>query len=154
MGEAGEKGGMGIIEGIGRRKRILAVDDTVIVLTRIAETLRNDYEVITVNSGIRALKYLHQEKPDLILLDIQMATKDGIETLREIREMEDRRDIPVIMLTGMEDKASVLESARLGIRDYILKPFSSEDLLERIRKVLEPERKQSFEEFCKEMERK
>lgn len=154
MGEIGELGDLGIKEEKKLRKRILAVDDTVIVLTRIADTLRKDYEVVTVNSGIRALKYLNQEKPDLILLDIQMATKDGIETLREIRAMKDRSDIPVIMLTGMEDKTSVLESARLGICDYILKPFSSEDLLERIRKVLEPDRKQSFEEFCKEMGRK
>lgn len=154
MGENGELGDLGIKEEKKLRKRILAVDDTVIVLTRIADTLRKDYEVVTVNSGIRALKYLNQEKPDLILLDIQMATKDGIETLREIRAMKDRSDIPVIMLTGMEDKTSVLESAKLGICDYILKPFSSEDLLERIRKVLEPDKKQSFEEFCKEMGRK
>lgn len=115
-----------------KKKRILAVDDTAIVLTRISDTLRNDYDVITVNSGVRALKYLGLEKPDLILLDIQMAQKDGIETLREIRSMKDREDIPVIMLTGVEDKDFVLASAKLGICDYILKPFSSDDLLRRI----------------------
>lgn len=119
------------------KKRILAVDDNAIVLTRIANTLCNDFEVITVNSGVRALRYLKEEKPDLILLDIQMAQKDGIETLREIRNMEDREDIPVIMLTGVEDKEIVLESAKLGICDYILKPFYSEELLKRIRRVLE-----------------
>lgn len=117
------------------RKRILAVDDAAIILTHISETLRNDYEVITVNSGVRALRYLEQEKPDIILLDIQMAQKDGIETLREIRAMEDRADIPVIMLTGVEDKDFVLESAKLGICDYILKPFHSNDLIKRIRRV-------------------
>ncbi len=121
--------------GRGGKKCILAVDDTAIVLTRISNTLRDDYEVITVNSGIRALKYLDQEKPDLILLDIQMAQKDGIQTLKEIRSMKDREDIPVIMLTGVEDKDFVLASAKLGICDYILKPFSSEDLLERIHRV-------------------
>ncbi len=120
----------------GSKKRILAVDDTAIILTRISNTLKNDYEVITVNSGVRALKYLEQEKPDLILLDIQMGQKDGIETLKEIRAMKDRADIPVIMLTGVEDKEIVLKSAKLGICDYILKPFSSEDLLDRIRLVL------------------
>ena len=83
------------------RKRILAVDDTAVILTRISNTLRNDYDVITVNSGARALKYLAQRKPDLILLDIQMTPKNGIDTLREIRAMEDRADIPVIMLTGV-----------------------------------------------------
>lgn len=119
-----------------RKKRILAVDDTAIVLTRISNILGNDYEVITVNSGVRALRYLEQEKPDLILLDIQMAQKDGIQTLREIRTMKDREDIPVIMLTGVEDKDFVLESAKLGICDYILKPFYSDDFLKRISRVL------------------
>ena len=111
--------------GRGGKKCILAVDDTAIVLTRISNTLRDDYEVITVNSGIRALKYLDQEKPDLILLDIQMAQKDGIQTLKEIRSMKDREDIPVIMLSGVEYQDFVLASAKLGICYYILKPFSS-----------------------------
>lgn len=126
-------------EGGEARKCILAVDDTAIILTRISSTLRDDYEVVTINSGVRALKYLEQEKPDLILLDIQMPQKDGIETLREMRAMPDRADIPVIMLTGVEDKGTVLESAKLGIRDYILKPFHSEELLKRIRRVFEEE---------------
>ena len=126
-------------EGGEARKCILAVDDTAIILTRISSTLRDDYEVITINSGVRALKYLEQEKPDLILLDIQMTPKNGIDTLRDIRSMRDRSDIPVIMLTGVEDKGTVLESAKLGIRDYILKPFHSEELLKRIRRVFEEE---------------
>lgn len=126
-------------EGRASKKCILAVDDSAIVLTRIANTLRNDYEVITVNSGVRALKYLEQEKPDLILLDIQMANKNGIETLQDIRAMKDRADIPVIMLTGVEDKDFVLESAKLGICDYILKPFYSDKLINRIRRVFEQE---------------
>lgn len=127
-------------EGGCSKKCILAVDDTAIILTRISNTLRNDYDVITLNSGVRALRYLEQEKPDLILLDIQMGQKDGIETLQDIRNMKDRSDIPVIMLTGVEDKDVVLKSAKLGICDYILKPFSSDDLLERIRLVLKQEK--------------
>lgn len=117
------------------KKRILAVDDAALTLMRISNTLRDDYDVITVNSGVRALKYLEEEKPDLILLDIQMAQKDGIETLQEIRAMKDRADIPVIMLTGVEDKDIVVKSAKLGICDYILKPFSAETLLGRIQRV-------------------
>lgn len=111
------------------------MDDTAVVLTRILNTLQDDYDVVTVSSGVRALKYLKQEKPDLILLDIRMPQKDGIATLREIRAMKDRADVPVIMLTGVEDKSSVVETARLGICDYILKPFSADELQIRIRKV-------------------
>ncbi|MCI9491588.1 MAG: response regulator [Lachnospiraceae bacterium] len=126
---------MGLIEKRNTKKRVLTVDDTAIVLTRILNTLQEDYTVVTVNSGVRALKYLEQEKPDLILLDIQMPQKDGIETLKEIRNMAGRADIPVIMLTGVEEKEIVLKSAKLGICDYILKPFAPDVLLDRINRV-------------------
>lgn len=132
-------------EGSKSQKRILAVDDTAVVLLRISETLRNEYEVITVNSGARALRYLKEEKPDLILLDIQMSPMDGIETLHEIRTMKDREDIPVIMLTGVEDKDIVMESAKLGICDYMLKPFSSDELIRRIRRAFMQERQKQSE---------
>ena len=121
------------------RKRILAVDDEATILMRITYNLEKYYHVVTVNSGARALRYLEQVKPDLILLDIRMTPKNGFETLREIRDMKSRADIPVIMLTAMEDKNSVLEGITLGIRDYILKPFAPDDLLNRIRRVLEPQ---------------
>ncbi len=124
------------------KKCILAVDDTAIVLTRISDALRNDYEVITVNSGVRALKCLKERKADLILLDIQMVPMNGIETLQAIRNMKELQDIPVIMLTGVEDKDIVMESAKLGICDYILKPFASEELLKRIARAFELGKKQ------------
>ncbi len=126
-------------QGGNTRECILAVDDTAIVLTRISDALKNDFEVITVNSGVRALKCLKERKPDLILLDIQMSPMDGIKTLQEIRAMKDMEDIPVIMLTGVEDKETVMESAKLGVCDYILKPFSSTELLKRIRRAFQLE---------------
>ena len=79
----------------GSKKCILAVDDTAVILTRISNTLGNDYDVITVNSGVRALKYLEMEKPDLILLDIQMDQPDGMETARLLRVKKMRRACPV-----------------------------------------------------------
>lgn len=121
----------------GCKKTILAVDDAAFILQRISDALEKDYNVITVNSGARALRYLAREKPDLILLDIRMAPKDGFQTLREIRAMEGRADIPVIMLTGMEDKRYVMEGIKLGICDYVLKPFAPNDLLDRIWRALE-----------------
>ena len=80
---------------------ILAVDDNSISLATIEQEFKRSYEVIALNSGIRALQYLSQKTPpDLILLDVQMAPLDGIETLRQIREMENCQEIPVIMLTS------------------------------------------------------
>lgn len=134
------------------RKRILAVDDTAVVLTRILYTLQDAYDVVTVNSGVRALKYLKEQKPDLILLDIRMSPMDGIETLQSIRTMEECKDIPVIMLTGVEDKDIVIKSAKLGIGDYIRKPFSSEELIRRIRRVFDQENQKQAEKEQKQAE--
>lgn len=117
--------------------KILAVDDSSISLATIEQMLKERYDVTPLNSGVRALQYLKKNKPDLILLDVRMATKDGIETLREIREMENCKDIPVIMLTSQNDKNTVLESLMLGAENYILKPFAAKDLYERIESVLQ-----------------
>ncbi len=120
-----------------RRFKILAVDDNSISLATIEQELKGKYDVIPINSGVRALQYLQQKTPpDLILLDVQMALKDGVETLREIREMEKCQKIPVIMLTSQRDKQIILESSKLGINDYVLKPFNAQDLHERIERVL------------------
>lgn len=128
--------GEGGVEHMEEKMRILAVDDNIINLATIEQELKNKYEVITVNSGARAIRYLNKEKPDLILLDIQMALMDGIETLREIRTMENGAAIPVIMLTARKDKETVIEGTKLGILDYVLKPFDSQDLHMRIDKAL------------------
>lgn len=122
------------------KKCILAVDDAAFILSRITDALGEYYNVVTVNSGARALKYLDKNKPDLILLDIRMPFRDGFDILREIRSMDDRADIPVIMLTAMEDKQSVMKGIELGVCDYILKPFVPDDLLERVQRILEPGR--------------
>ena len=119
------------------KKCILAVDDAAFILSRIADALGPYYDVVTVNSGARALKYLDKNRPDLILLDIRMPVRDGFQILRDIRDMENRADIPVIMLTGTEGRQSVMEGIKLGICDYVLKPFDPDDLLERIRRVLD-----------------
>lgn len=120
--------------------KILAVDDNSISLATIEQEFKGTYEVIALNSGTRALQYLKQQTPpDLILLDIQMAPKDGIETLREIREMERCAEIPVIMLTSQREKQTILESSKLGINDYVLKPFKTQDLHDRIERVLKAE---------------
>ncbi len=116
--------------------RVLAVDDSIVTLATIEQELRSEYEVITVNSGMRALRYIGMEKPDLILLDIQMMQKDGIQTLKDIRAMKNGVSIPVIMLTSKKDKDLVVKSSKLGVYDYVLKPFDAQDLKERIRRTL------------------
>ncbi len=118
------------------KMRILAVDDNIINLATIEQELKGKYEVVTVNSGARAIRYLNKEKPDLILLDVEMALMDGIETLRKIRTLDNGATIPVIMLTARKNKETVIEGTKLGILDYVLKPFDSQDLHSRIDKAL------------------
>lgn len=119
---------------------ILAVDDNSISLATIEQEFKGSYEVVALNSGLRALQYLKQKTPpDLILLDVQMAPLDGIETLRQIRDMENCQEIPVIMLTSQREKQTIVESSKLGINDYVLKPFKTQDLHERIERVLKAE---------------
>ncbi|MDD6070414.1 MAG: response regulator [Clostridiales bacterium] len=115
--------------------RILAIDDNTVNLATLEQELKDKYEVIPMISGRRAIKYLYCEKVDLILLDVQMPVMDGVETLREIRNMENGITVPVIFLTAMKDKDTVIEGSKLGIMDYITKPFDVEDLTSRIDRV-------------------
>ncbi len=125
---------------MGLKPRILLVDDSAINLAYTEQKLKDQYDVIAVNSGSRALRYIKDERPDLILLDIRMAEMDGIETLKEIRTMENGVDVPVIMLTSKSDRESIVESQKLGIYDYVLKPVEAEVLCSRIKRALEKEK--------------
>lgn len=118
------------------KMRILVVDDNIVNLTALEQDLKDTYEVIPVSSGRRAIKFLYVEQVDLILMDVQMPLMDGLETLREIRSLDNGVTIPVIFLTAVKDKSIVVEGSKLGIMDYILKPFNSEDLHERIERAL------------------
>jgi len=130
-----------------KRARILVVDDSSINLAAAEQKLKGEYEVIPLNSGVRALRYLKSETPpDLILLDIMMTEKDGIDTLKEIRSLDKVANIPVIMLTGVGERAQVVESSKLGICDYVLKPFDSNDLRKRIQRALEMTNEEDVEE--------
>jgi len=129
-----------------KRARILIVDDSPVNLAVAEQKLKDEYEVIPLNSGSRALRYLKFETPpDLILLDIMMAEKDGIDTLKEIRSLENAADIPVIMLTGVGEKGRVVESSKLGACDYVLKPFDSDDLRKRIERALKKKEGEAVE---------
>jgi CheY-like chemotaxis protein len=119
-----------------KKVRILAVDDNVVNLQSIVQELQGKYEVIPMNSGSRALRYLQRETVDLILLDVQMPEMDGIQTLESIRKRSKGLMIPVIFLTSSNDRETVMEGMRLGIVDFIVKPFQREDLLFRIDRTL------------------
>lgn len=117
------------------KMRILAIDDNTVNLATLEQELKSKYEIIPMISGRRAIKFLYKEEVDLILLDVEMPIMDGIETLKEIRTLENCVTVPVILLTAKRDKNTVIEGSKLGIMDYIVKPFDPVDLNERIESV-------------------
>ena len=112
--------------------KIMVVDDNTVNLATIEQELSDRYDIIPMLTGRRAIKYLYRETCDMILLDVQMPIMDGIETLREIRTQENGVDVPVIFLTARRDAQTVLEGSKLGIVDFITKPFDSDNLKQRI----------------------
>ena len=117
------------------KMKIMVVDDNTVNLATLEQELKDKYEVIPMMTGRRAIKYLYQNKVDLILLDVQMPIMDGIETLKEIRTQDNGVVVPVIFLTARKDANTVLEGSKLGIMDYVTKPFDPDDLKERIERV-------------------
>lgn len=118
------------------KMKILVVDDNTVNLALVEQELQDKYEVTPVISGRRAINFLYREKVDLILLDVQMPIMDGVETLKEIRRLENGVTVPVVFLTARKEKSAVIAGSKLGIMDYILKPFDGDDLTKRIETIL------------------
>lgn len=118
------------------RKRVLAVDDNAVNLAAVEQALQEEYEVLPVISGSRAVRYLQKHQADLILLDIQMPGMSGPETLQEMRGLENGAEVPVIFLTALQETDRE-ELALPGVVDFIVKPFDREDLKKRVAAALQ-----------------
>jgi putative two-component system response regulator len=115
-----------------RLSKILVVDDNLSSLKQIGAQLGADYDVSLAKSGGLALQICMQEKPDLILLDIEMPGMDGFETLKRLRLNRYLGSIPVIFLTGNHDTETEVRGLQSGARDFITKPVEQSILLHRI----------------------
>lgn len=114
--------------------KILAVDDDKTLLRFLNEYLdKEGFQVVTADRGAKALKLMYSERPDLVVLDLMMPGMDGWELCARIRELA---DTPVIMLTAKTSEADKLRGFRLGVDDYITKPFSLAELAARVKAVL------------------
>ena len=118
------------------KRRILIVDDNAATLRSIKGMLDDLYEVTIANSGIKAMTAIGKKRPDLILLDYEMPVCDGKQTLEMIRADEDLRDIPVLFLTGVSDRAHIEAVLDLKPAGYMLKPPIREKIVEAIEKAL------------------
>ncbi len=115
--------------------RLLLVDDDATLLHFMSEYLQEEgFQVQSATSGRQALRRLYDGRPDLVVLDIMMPGMDGWEVCARIRELS---QVPVIFLTAKNTEADKLRGFRLGVDDYVTKPFSLAELAARIRAVLQ-----------------
>ena len=115
--------------------RLLVVDDEQTILELLSGSLRfAGFEVVTAASGAEALRAAAASRPDLVLLDVMMPDGDGFEVVRQMRSSGP--DIPVIFLSARDGVRERVAGLALGGDDYVTKPFSLDEVLERIRAVL------------------
>lgn len=117
--------------------KILTVDDSKTIRLIVAKAFQPfDCTVLEAANGVEGLSVASREKPDLILLDYTMPVMDGFEALGRLRADPSLQATPVIMLTAEAGRNTVLKIANLGVRDYLIKPFKEDLLLERVGRVL------------------
>jgi two-component system KDP operon response regulator KdpE len=117
-----------------KTRKILIVDDEPHIVEVIAMNLEHEgFAVSGASSGCEALEKLARELPDLIVLDVMMPELDGFETLERIREIS---DLPVIMLSVLEEERDKVKGLELGADEYVIKPYSVRELIARIKALL------------------
>lgn len=117
-------------------KNILICDDAAFMRMMIKDILtKNGYSVAgEAENGAKAVEKYTELKPDLVLMDITMPEMDGIQALKKIRELDPKAS--VIMCSAMGQQAMVIESIQSGAKDFIVKPFQADRVLEAVRKVV------------------
>jgi DNA-binding response OmpR family regulator len=118
--------------------RVVVIDDENDILLLVRTALQSaGHEVLTAMSGADGLDLIREVTPDLIILDIMMPDKSGLEVLQELKADEKTGSIPVIMLTGLSDKEKVQTALDQGAEYYIVKPFEYNDLLGKVTMAME-----------------
>lgn len=117
-------------------KRILIVDDAAFMRMMIKDILsKNGYEVVgEAENGMKAVEKYKELKPELVLMDITMPEMDGIQAVKAIKAAD--ANAKIVMCSAMGQQAMVIESIQAGARDFIVKPFQAERVLEAVRKVV------------------
>lgn len=118
-------------------KKIMVVDDSKLVRNAVIKSLQPDYDVIACESAESALKQIVEKKPDLILMDINLSGMNGIEAVKIIKNNDDTKHIPVIMLTQRNDTKNLLDSYSSGADDYLLKELTVKEVKNKVKLFLE-----------------
>jgi len=116
------------------QKTILICDDEEGVRESLNLILGEEYKLDFVNNGNEALQYLSKANPDLIIMDIKMPKKNGLDALKELRQQKPK--IKVIVVTGYQSVETAAEASKYGILEYITKPFESSMVKQTVQKAL------------------
>lgn len=116
---------------------ILLVDDSGPILRSMKEMLQEDYDVKIAVSGMLALKMIPKTKPDVILLDYEMPDMNGAKTFDAIRELPEGKEIPIVFLSGLDDKSIIDELMKKEPAGYLIKPAAKPKLYAIVKKALE-----------------
>ena len=115
--------------------KILVVDDAAFMRMRCAKLLQeNGYEVVEAENGARALEAYEADKPDAVLMDITMPEMDGLAALKALRAKDP--DARVAMVTAMGQQSIIMDAIKNGAKDFVVKPFDKERVLEAVEKML------------------
>jgi len=121
------------------KKKILIVDDHERLRMLVLATFKgnDDYHMIEASSGEDAIRLATSENPDLILMDLMMPGKfDGLEATRILKDNENTQDIPIVFLTAKGQESDIDQGYQAGANDYIIKPFSPTELIQKVEKLL------------------
>ncbi|WP_323704608.1 response regulator transcription factor [Mammaliicoccus sp. Dog046] len=116
-------------------QKVLVVDDEQSIVTLLKYNIEQaGYQVIVAYDGVQALEKVNDEKPDLVVLDVMLPEKDGIEVCKTIRS--DKNQVPILMLTAKDDEFDRVLGLELGADDYMTKPFSPREVVARVKAIL------------------
>lgn len=116
-------------------QKILVVDDETSIVTLLQFNLeQSGFDVVCASNGRQAVEMVHKHSPDLMILDLMLPEKDGLQVCKELRQ--EKINIPILMLTAKDDEVDKIIGLELGADDYLTKPFSPREVTARVKAIL------------------
>jgi DNA-binding response OmpR family regulator len=127
------------------KETLLIIDDECIVRKILQRFLGTDYAVVAASDGTEAIKWLAAgNKASLIISDLTMPRMDGLELIKRVRSGGTYRDVPIIILSGLDSSSDRISCLELGADDYLVKPFNPQELKLRVRNILKRSRQHNL----------
>ena len=121
-------------------KKVLIADDEKNILISLEFLMKREgYDVVLAHDGQEAIDAILRERPDLVLLDVMMPHKTGFDVCQDVRADPGLKDMLILMLTAKGRDTDIAKGLAMGANDYVIKPFSTRELAQKVREMLEPQ---------------